>query len=299
MKVSTACLLSSCLALLWAFAQAGPLPVVMWHGMGDSCCNPQSMGYIEDLIKQHVPGVYVHSIMLGSNQDDDQEMGFFGVVNDQVDFVCKNLSADPNLKGGFNAIGFSQGSQFLRAYVERCNDPPVHNLISVGGQHQGVYGFPQCPAVNVTICEWIRDLLDLGAYLSFVQNTLVQAQYWQDPLDEAAYLADNIFLPDINNAGSNKNQQYKDNMLSLANFVMVKFTEDTMVQPRESEWFGFYAPGQDTQVLTLQQTPLYQEDWLGLKKLDQTGRLKFLSVAGNHLQFTEKWFIANIVPYFQ
>jgi len=87
--------------------------------------------------------------------------------------------------------------------------------------------------------------------------------------------------------------------LSLANFVMVKFTEDTMVQPIESEWFGFYAPGQDQQVLTLQQTPLYQEDWLGLQKLDTTGRLKFLSVVGNHLQFTEQWFIQNIIPYFQ
>lgn len=24
-----------------------------------------------------------------------------------------------------------------RAYVQRCNDPPVHNLISIGGQHMG------------------------------------------------------------------------------------------------------------------------------------------------------------------
>jgi hypothetical protein len=25
----------------------GPTPVVLWHGMGDSCCNPSSMGSIK------------------------------------------------------------------------------------------------------------------------------------------------------------------------------------------------------------------------------------------------------------
>ena len=26
---------------------ADPVPVVIWHGMGDSCCNPSSMGSIK------------------------------------------------------------------------------------------------------------------------------------------------------------------------------------------------------------------------------------------------------------
>ena len=30
------------------------------------------------------------------------------MVNDQVESVCQMLAADPKLKGGFNAIGFSQ-----------------------------------------------------------------------------------------------------------------------------------------------------------------------------------------------
>lgn len=40
---------------------------------------------------------------------------------------------------------------------------------------------------------------------------------------------------------------------------MVKFLTDTMVVPQESEWFGFYTPGQDQEVLPLQQTQLYLE----------------------------------------
>jgi hypothetical protein len=57
------------------------------------------------------------------------------------------------------------------------------------------------------------------------QTAQVQAQYWQDPLDQAAYLAGNIFLPDINNALPTKNNTYKANLASLNAFVMVKFTQ--------------------------------------------------------------------------
>ena len=28
-----------------------PTPVVIWHGMGDSCCNPASMGRIKQVIE--------------------------------------------------------------------------------------------------------------------------------------------------------------------------------------------------------------------------------------------------------
>lgn len=284
-------------ALLVATA-AKPLPVVLWHGMGDSCCNPESMGYIQDLIQKNVSGVYVYSVELGSNVVDDTTMGFFANMNEQVQAVCDKLAADPNLKGGFNAIGFSQGGQFLRAYTQRCNNPPVHNLITIGGQHQGVYGLPHCPGVDYSLCEYIRELLDYGAYLSYIQTTLVQAQYWQDPLDQAAYISENIFLPDINNALPVKNNTYKANLASLNAFVMVKFTQDSMVQPRESEWFEFYAPGQDTEIVPLRNSTLYQEDWLGLAKLDTAGRLHFLEVDGDHLQFTVPWFLESIVqPY--
>jgi palmitoyl-protein thioesterase len=277
---------------------AKPLPVVLWHGMGDSCCNPESMGYIKDVIQQNVSGVYVYSVELGSNVAEDTSMGFFANMNDQIPIVCAQLAADPNLKGGFNAIGFSQGGQFLRAYVQRCNNPPVHNLITVGGQHQGVYGLPHCRGVDYTLCEYIRELLDYGAYISYIQESLVQAQYWQDPLDQAGYLSGNIFLPDINNALPTKNATYKANLASLNNFVMVKFTQDSMVQPRESEWFGFYAPGQDTVVVPLRNSTLYKEDWLGLAKLDAAGKLHFLAVDGDHLQFTIPWFLQSIVqPY--
>jgi palmitoyl-protein thioesterase len=72
------------------------------------------------------------------------------------------------------------------------------NLISVGGQHQGVYGFPRCPINDTKICNYVRELLNYGAYVSFVQHNLVQAEYWHDPLNEKEYKTYSVFLADIN-----------------------------------------------------------------------------------------------------
>lgn len=43
----------------------------------------------------------------------DVENSFFMNVNDQVREVCSQLATDPHLQGGYNAMGFSQGGQFL------------------------------------------------------------------------------------------------------------------------------------------------------------------------------------------
>jgi len=258
----------------------------------------QSMGLIKQTIEKQLPGVYVYSIEVGDTPSQDTENGFLMNVNKQLVQVSQKISNNPNLTNGFNAIGFSQGGQFLRGYVERYNDPPVHNLITLGGQHQGVYGFPKCPGQNRTLCEIVQKLIDLGVYESFVQDHLVQAEYWQDPLNMDEYIDKSVFLADINNQKPEKNQTYKDNMISLNLFVMVKFTLDTMVYPRESEWFQFFAPGQNKVILPFNQTDIYVEDWIGLQELDQNGKIVFIPCVGNHLEFTLEWFIQNIVtPY--
>lgn len=37
------------------------------------------------------------------------------------------------------------------------------------------------------------------------------------------------------------------------------------------------------------------QDHLGLKQMNEEGRLIFLSVNGNHLQFSEDWFVNTIL----
>jgi len=269
---------------------------VLWHGMGDSCCFKFSMGHIERMIQDSLGDVYVHSIEIGDSMVDDVFNSYFKNINKQVDMACQALASDPNLALGFNAIGFSQGSQFLRAYIQRCNNPPVYNFVSLAGQHQGIFGFPNCPAKDNEMCELVRRLLTIGAYEKEIQSFSVQAEYWHDPINEDEYLEKGIFLPDINNNLEVKNQTYKENLVSLNKFCMVRFSLDTMVQPIASEWFGFYEPGQDQVILSLQETELYKQDWLGLKKMDQDKKLDFLTVVGDHLEFSDEWFEKVIIP---
>uniref|UniRef100_A0A3B3D4C1 Palmitoyl-protein thioesterase 1 n=1 Tax=Oryzias melastigma TaxID=30732 RepID=A0A3B3D4C1_ORYME len=214
---------------------SGPAPVMLIRvSTGDSCCNPLSMGAIKKMIEQEIPGIYVLSLMIGKNVVEDTENGFFLDVNHQVSMVCSQLAQDPKLQGGYNAMGFSQGGQFLRAVAQRCSSPPMKKLISVGGQHQGVYGLPRCPGESSHVCDMIREALNRGAYSDLVQKHLVQAQYWHDPLNDNLYKKHSVFLADINQERT-VNETYKKNLQQLEKFVMVKFLQDSVVDPVDSE----------------------------------------------------------------
>ncbi|KAG8244812.1 Palmitoyl-protein thioesterase 1 [Homalodisca vitripennis] len=119
-------------------------------------------------------------------------------------------------------------------------------------------------------------------------------EYWHDPLNEEKYRRKSVFLADINNELA-VNESYRQNLLNLKSFVMVQFEEDSMVEPKDSSWFGFYTPGQGVEITPLNQSRIYLEDRLGLRELDKSGRLHFLSVPGDHLQFTEDWFKSAII----
>ena len=48
----------------------------------------------------------------------------------------------------------------------------------------------------------------------------------------------------------------------------------------------------------VQQLALYKEDWLGLRVLEEEGRLVMLEQAGDHMDWQWDWFTENIViPY--
>ncbi|TKR57537.1 hypothetical protein L596_030787 [Steinernema carpocapsae] len=276
--------------------ESSATPVVLWHGMGDSCCNPISMGSIKRLFENTIIGVYVNSLMLGDNVVTDTTHGFLANMNTLVEQACETIAKDEKLKNGYNAMGFSQGGLFLRAVAQRCPNPPMKNLVSIGGPQQGIYGFPYCPGPT-TVCNTVRNLLDLGAYVGFVQNSVVQAQYWHDPYKVDDYKVKNIFLADINNANT-FNETYKANLVKLKNFVMVKFLKDNMVVPKESEWFGFYPDNDDSSVLSMEETDLFKHDLIGLKEMKDDGKLHFLAVDADHLRVTKEFLVDEIIKKF-
>ncbi|KFY12832.1 hypothetical protein V492_03643 [Pseudogymnoascus sp. VKM F-4246] len=99
------------------------------------------------------------------------------------------------------------------------------------------------------------------------------------------YLEHSNFLADINNEREVKNEAYAENLKSLENFVMYLFDEDVTVVPKESAWF---AEVNGTDVTPLKERPIYTENWLGLKDLDEAGKLKFLTANGGHMRLDEE-----------
>lgn len=81
---------------------------------GDTCCFSFSLGSFRDfLIDILGPNTYVKSIRIGNNVVEDYESGYFVHPDKQVEEACRQISSDPMLQNGYNAVGFSQGSQFL------------------------------------------------------------------------------------------------------------------------------------------------------------------------------------------
>jgi len=277
-------------------------PTVLWHGMGDSCCNFFSMGRIKRLIEKEVPGVFVYSICIGRelgkcNIVSDTLDGFLGNVSAQIDYACESIKSVPQLAKGFNMVGFSQGGLFSRALVQRCPEAKVKSLVSIGGPQNGVYGFPSCPPDGPReICEYVQKLLNIGAYRPNIQSHIVQAQYWHDAIDEQLYVDKNIFLPALNMLGSVAPEEV-ERLNQVENFVLVKFNNDTVVIPKESEHFGFYNDDQSKVISPCQDLPIWNN--LGLKTLNDGGKLIFLSTDGDHLQFSDAWFTENIIPYLE
>lgn len=64
------------------------------------------------------------------------------------------------------------GGQFLRAYVERYNSPPAHNLITFGAQHMGVSDIQPCRPFDVT-CQLARRAMRNGVYGEWAQKNII------------------------------------------------------------------------------------------------------------------------------
>lgn len=130
-----------------------------------------------------------------------------------------------------------------------------------------------------------------------MQTRLVPAQYFRKEEELEKYLESSNFLADVNNERKVKNATYKENMMRLQRFVMFMFGDDTTVIPKESAFFSEF--NATTGVVTkLQDRPIYKEDWLGLKVLDEQKKLDFLITEGGHMQLSDKLLKDTFKKYF-
>ena len=191
------------------------------------------------------------------------------------------------------------------------------NLVSVDGQHQGVYGFPGCPPGTLEFCDTLLELLEI-AYLPGIQDRLVQAQYWHDPIQVDLHRRSSQYIGPINNEvreGASHVEEYKTNLNKLENLgklttlatsfeldlclVLCMGDRDVTVLPRETSHFGFFKYGTDDELLPMDQTEVYVNDQLGLKQMNEAGKIKFYTHKGGHMNFSTEWFVQTCIPYLQ
>lgn len=293
-------LLSS--AAAFPASASDPLPLVIWHGLGDNYL-AEGLQQVGELAEKANPGTFVYNVRLDNDAGSDRTATFFGNVTVQLEQVCEDLASHPILSTApaINALGFSQGGQFLRGYIERCNNPPVRSLVTFGSQHNGISKFQACGATD-WLCKGAMGLLTTSAWSSFVQNRVVPAQYYREVNETTGtgsdkYLEHSNFLADINNERELKNETYKKNLASLEKFVMFVFTEDTTVIPKETGWFAEVNTTSEV-VTPIQERKIYKEDWIGLKQLDDKGALVFKNITGEHMHLKEDVLEETFKQYF-
>ena len=281
-------------------SSSGSLPVVLAHGMGDACENSGMAGIVEE-VGAYV-GAYAVCFPIGDSRAQDTINGFLMDMDSSVDIFAEKVRADPQLEGGFDAIGFSQGNSLLRGYIQRYNDPPVRRWISAFGTAMGVAALPNCdPAPGARgkahrACEDLALVLGRLAYTELVQGILFQANYYRLPTalpgatNDTAY-ADWSQIAAWNGeerGGVVPNEDFRRNFGRTELFYMVMGEADTVVTPREASHWGYFREGGFDEVVPMEDTRVYEADSFGLRTAREQGKILLSSVPGNHMQFTEE-----------
>lgn len=248
------------------------LPVVLVHGIR-SCTEAMETAaqWIRDALGN---GIYVRSIEIGNGRSDS----FKRPMEWQLLRLAEQIQADNKLAGGFNLIGYSQGSLLARAFVQRYDYPRVNVLVSWVGPQAGQFGVPEYEPLlkkvnHITSAMW---------YTKPIQETVSFSNYWRDPTRLQLYREKSAFLADINNERAVKNASYSTRIARLKHFVLLYSDCDKVIQPALSSWFSFFRDNSTNELVPLSESKLYTEDHIGLQKLDRAGRLHFARCHCSH-----------------
>lgn len=243
-------------------------PIILLHGLES---NSDNMIEMAEWIKKTFERTVINAELGNGNAYSSNTP-----IMQQVDAFYNDVILKHNtiiLKDGFDFIGISQGGLIGRGYVQKYNTNKcckIYNLITLVTPHGGVY------------------YKDFGQIINFYnplfQSKLSVAGYWRDPTQIFIYKLYSSFLAEMNGekSGYNTPKIYKENIISLKNFVMVFSQNDEIIKPASSGIF--YTYDHNNNIIPLENNPIYTHDWIGLKTLNDTNRLHSHQTTCTHIE---------------
>jgi palmitoyl-protein thioesterase len=243
--------------------------VARWiHGLGSNCI-------LESGVKRYFKGMDIACIETGA--------GYISSFESQYNAACSKLEKEVDvLKGGFTLMGFSQGGLLARAVLQRCSvGQYIRRLVTFGGPHSGVAIIPFTSSnsfMNKTVLRL--------CFYPFIENIVGPCGYIRSTKYYDSYHTADNFIADLNNEFE-LNEDYIQRLQSLDVLMTVQFLQDQMVQPYNTSTFGYYKDDTYEDYVELEDQEIYTKDKLGLKEINESGKMFRCDIDGDHLQISE------------
>ena len=172
----------------------------------------------------------------------------------------------------------------------------VRNIVTLGGPHMGVDAIPHC--LSGTACKIVNGLAKKFVYTDLAQDWIAPAGYFRDVNDFKVYQQKSVFLSALNNEKTSTSAYSQLRASKFADInagLFVMFSDDTMIYPKETAWFQ--SLNDKGEVMKLEDSEFYKNDSIGIKTLNEAGKLTFTQFKGDHLQFTTDDIKNTIIPF--
>ena len=252
-------------------------PTVLVHGIASS---KREMVELENYLNAR--GVSTLNEEIGNGE----LTSIFMPLDEQCAMLAENIRRGSADGKRVNIVAISQGGLLARCYVEKYSHlseySAVDLLLTMGTPHMGVF-FADNPD-------------------PFYKNVI--CDYWKDPFRYQDYLRTNEFLAELNNEREhNESELYRSNMLGLRELGIVWSCVDEVVQPLETARFEYYNTTAAVERGELVVVPLglsetYVKDLIGLRGLDEAGRLVLMETDCTHDAFKRKECFGRVIDRF-
>lgn len=259
---------------------AQALPVVVLPGANDWC---PGVDYFTHSLQKFVNGPVI-CLEYGPKAD-----GVFTNMPMLTQVICRKLEEMSALLGpGFTLVGLSMGGLLARAAVQMCRmGSRVRTLMTLGTPHMGVAKIPSHSVEEPLINKILNVLYRNMVYSDLIQRFVSPTNFFKIKEKPFEALEANIFLSQLNNE-SLYNDEYRERMIGLEALVMVSYSEERYLYPKESVQWGYFEDEEPHRLLPFTETRLYRQDAIGIQTLHKSGRLKFIEAEGRH---NNPWFV--------